>query len=259
MRQFIMTAVAVMALGASPAPSHGASGAGGETNDFVLQDSGTAKEAHGAKPSKLQPTRTEAAMRFIVVDKDKGPIKGVVIAMAAPGGEKYYTDETDSAGYAEVLVPVGQKYEITYLSLGRKDIATSVTVANEPKQNVKLTLRYKREGAPPPLVLTGVNFDTGKATIRPESFPQLDQVVDFMARRKSARVEISGHTDNVGKAKANKVLSEKRAKACRAYIVSKGIEASRLDAVGHGDERPVSPNDTEEGRQKNRRMEAREL
>ena len=70
---------------------------------------------------------------------------------------------------------------------------------------------------------------------------------------------MSGHTNNVGKAKANKVLSGKRAKACRAYIVSKGNEASRLDAVGHGDERPVSPNDTEEGRQKNRRMEAREL
>ena len=108
-------------------------------------------------------------------------------------------------------------------------------------------------------MLTGVNFDTGKATIRPESFPQLDHVVDFMARRKSVRVEISGHTDNVGKAKANKMLSEKRAKACRAYIVSKGIEASRLDAVGHGDERPIAPNDTDEGRQKNRRMEAREL
>ncbi|MEP6653545.1 MAG: OmpA family protein [Myxococcales bacterium] len=259
MRPFVMTAVTSVALFASAAASHGASGAGGESNDFVLQDSGKAKEAHGSKPSKLQPTRTEAAMRFIVVDKDKGPIEGVVIVLAAAGGEKYYTDETDGEGYAEVLVPVGKKYEVTYLSLGRKDIATSVTVANEPKQNVKLTLRYHREGAPPPLVLTGVNFDTGKATIRPESFPQLDHVVAFMARRKSARVEISGHTDNVGKAKANKILSEKRAKACRAYIVSKGIEASRLDAVGYGDERPLAPNDTDEGRQKNRRMEAREL
>ena len=57
-----------------------------------------------------------------------------MIAMVAPGGEKYYTDETDSAGYAEVLVPVGQKYEVTYLSLGRKDIATSVAWRMSPSR-----------------------------------------------------------------------------------------------------------------------------
>ena len=66
-------------------------------------------------------------------------------------------------------MPVGQKYDVTYLSLGRGDIAATVTVTNEPKQNIKLTLRYKRLPPPPPFVLTGVNFDTGKAIIRPES------------------------------------------------------------------------------------------
>ena len=80
-----------------------------------------------------------------MIDKDKGPVKGVVISLTAPSGNKYYTEETDAEGYAEVLVPVGQKYELTYLSLGRRDIAATVTVTNEPKQNVKLTLRYKRQ------------------------------------------------------------------------------------------------------------------
>ena len=55
--------------------------------------------------------------------------------------------KTDAEGYAEVLVPVGQKYDVTFLSLAGGDVATSVTVTNEPKQNIKLTLRYKR---PPP-------------------------------------------------------------------------------------------------------------
>jgi OmpA-OmpF porin, OOP family len=72
-------------------------------------------------------------------------------------------------------------------------------------------------------------------------------------------VEISGHTDNVGNAKANKTLSEKRAQACRNYIVSKGIDKKRLDAVGFGDQHPIASNDGEEGRQKNRRIEAKEL
>jgi outer membrane protein OmpA-like peptidoglycan-associated protein len=230
-----------------------------DKNDFVLQESGAAKDARGAKASKIVPTKTEAAIRFFVIDKDKGPVKGVVIALAAPGGDKFYTDETDAEGYAEVLVPVGQKYELTYLSLGRKDIAATVTVTDEPKQTIRLTLRYQALPPPPPFVLSGVTFDTGKATIRPESFPRLDIVADFMSRKKSARVVISGHTDNVGNAKANKALSEKRAQACRAYVISRGIDPGRLDAVGYGDERPVAPNNTDEGRQKNRRIEAREL
>jgi outer membrane protein OmpA-like peptidoglycan-associated protein len=248
MFHLVTIAAATLALGAVDA------------NDFVLRDSDVAKAAHGANASKIQATKTEAAMKFVVVDKDKGPIKNVVICLTAPAGAKYYTDETDAAGYAEVLVPVGQKYDVTYLSLGRKDIAATVSVTNEPKQNVKLTLRYKREGTggPPPFILAGVNFDTAKATIRPESFIRLDLVVDFMAHKKRAHIEISGHTDNVGKSQANKDLSMRRAQSCRTYLISKGIDGSRITAVGFGDERPIAPNDSDENRQKNRRIEALE-
>lgn len=248
-----------LAAGAVSQAAEPASGAGGAGNDFVLRDSKTAKDVRGAKPSRIEPTKTSAAMRFIVVDKDKGPIKGVVICLTAPNGTQYYTEETDTEGYAEVLVPVGQKYDLTYLSLGRRDIAATVSVTSEPNQNVKLTLRYKRQAPPPPFVLSGINFDTAKATIRPESVSRLDIVVDFMTHKKSAVIEISGHTDNVGNPKANKTLSEKRARACRDYVVSKGIEPSRVKSIGYGDERPIAANNTDEGRQKNRRIEAKEL
>jgi outer membrane protein OmpA-like peptidoglycan-associated protein len=261
MRHLSNTTIAAMILAANtaayaapPAPP-----ASGEKPEFQLQDTHTAKEAHGATASKLKPTRTEAVMKLFVVDKDKGPVKGVVMFLTGPDKTKYYAEPTDSEGYAEVLVPVGQKYDVTFLSLGRREIAATVPVADEPSQSVKLTLRYKREVAEKPFILAGVNFDTAKATIRPESFPRLDVVVEFMAHKKNARVEISGHTDNVGDAKANKTLSEKRAQACRNYIVSKGIDKKRLDAIGFGDEHPVAPNDTDEGRQKNRRIEAKEL
>lgn len=259
MPQQRIATIAMTVVGVLAGPPAEAAPDGGR-EEFVLQGAdGTAKSARGAKESKLQATKTEALMKFFVVDKDKGPVKGVVISLGAPDGQKYYAEETDAEGYAEVLVPVGQKYEITYLSLGRKDIAANVTVTDEPKQNVKLTLRYKREQAPPPFILAGVVFDTAKATLRPESFPKLDVVVEFMKFKKSARVEIAGHTDNVGKPKANKLLSERRAQACRAYLISRGIEGTRLEAVGHGAEVPTASNETEEGRQKNRRMEAREL
>jgi outer membrane protein OmpA-like peptidoglycan-associated protein len=258
MRHLVTLTLATMALAAS-APAH-ARPDPDAGHDFLLHNSGdAAKSAHGAHASKIEPTKGDAAMKFIVIDQDKGPVKGVVISLTAETGTKFYTEETDAEGYAEVLVPVGQKYDVTYLSLARREVAATVTVTKEPKQSVKLTLRYKRQPPPPPFVLNGIVFDTGRATIRPESFPRLDIIVDYMTHKKSARLEISGHTDNVGKPKANKVLSQKRAQACRTYIISKGVDASHLSAAGFGDERPIAPNDSDENRQKNRRIEAKEL
>jgi outer membrane protein OmpA-like peptidoglycan-associated protein len=104
-----------------------------------------------------------------------------------------------------------------------------------------------------------VNFDTGKASIRPESLPQLDGVVEYMTHKPKVRIEISGHTDNVGKPANNKALSQRRAEACREYLIKKGIDGSRVEAVGYGDELPIASNEQEDGRQKNRRIEAHEL
>lgn len=246
-------------------------GAAGADNEFQLGQSNPTARGRGVQPSKIEATRTEAAIRFIVIDRDSGPIAGIVISLTAPGGKTYYTEETDAEGFAEVLVPVGKKYDLVYLSLGRRDISATVPVSDEPKQNIKLTLRYKRYDAPAPakgkagaaavprFVLEGVYFDSGKTSVREESFARLDRVVEYMTHKKSARIEISGHTDNVGDPKRNQVLSQQRAQACRDYLVSKGISPSRIEAVGRGDQQPVASNETEEGRQKNRRIEATEL
>jgi outer membrane protein OmpA-like peptidoglycan-associated protein len=247
------------------APQAAPQPAAAANNEFVVRESDSVKSAHGATPSKIKPTRTEAAIKFFVVDKDKGPIPGIVIALTGPDGKKYYTEETDTQGYAEVLVPVGRKYDLVYLSLGRRGVEATVQVSGEPNQTLRLTMRYKRidspaAGAPrvPGIVLHGVTFDTGKATLRPESFPQFDNIVEYMTHKKSSRVEISGHTDNVGNPKTNKSLSKKRAEACRDYLVSKGIARDRIEAIGYGDERPIASNADEPGRQQNRRIEATE-
>ena len=242
------------------APSSG----GEEQSEFVLQNSKPAKDT--PRPaSNIKPTHTEAAMKFTVVDKDKGPVRGIVVVMTGADGKKYYTPETTTEGYAEVLVPVGQQYELVYLSLGRRDVAAKVTVTNEPNQNVRLTLRYKRYVPPPDapaepnFILDGVNFDTAKATIKPESYPRLDAVVEYMTFKPASRIRIAGHTDNQGNPKANKTLSQKRAEACRDYLAKHGIDKGRIEAQGYGDEQPIASNDTDEGRSLNRRIEATEL
>ncbi|MCP4443878.1 MAG: OmpA family protein [Myxococcales bacterium] len=251
-------------------------------NEFQIKDSTTAGTAHGASESKIIATKTETAMKFFVIDKAKNePISGIVISLGAPDGKKYYTEETDTAGYGEVLVPAGQSYELVYLTLGRKDITARVKVKNEPNQNIKLTLRYTRHDVepaaahpatpdaptPPPAPpkpqpvfrLDGVTFDTASSELLPESYPRLDSVVEYMTHKKSARIEVAGHTDSVGNAKNNKALSEARAQACRTYLVGKGIDGDRIAALGYGDEMPVASNQTEDGRRENRRIEAREL
>ena len=100
-----------------------------------------------------------------------------------------------------------------------------------------------------------IRFDTGKATIKPESQPIVDQIVALLKENTSLKLSIEGHTDNVGDAKSNKTLSENRAKAVMSAIVGAGVSAARLSVAGFGAERPVADNRTEEGKAKNRRVE----
>jgi OOP family OmpA-OmpF porin len=83
----------------------------------------------------------------------------------------------------------------------------------------------------------------------------LDGVVAVLKRNPTLRVEIQGHTDNIGSEASNRKLSENRARAVMEYLVKKGVEAERLSAAGYGSSRPIASNDTLEGRARNRRVE----
>ena len=109
--------------------------------------------------------------------------------------------------------------------------------------------------APKKLVLEGVNFDTGKAKLRPDAFPILDQAAEGLKEWGDVKVEIGGHTDSVGSEKFNRMLSQARAEAVRIYLMGKGISGDRLTAKGYGESNPVADNATDEGRFKNRRVE----
>jgi outer membrane protein OmpA-like peptidoglycan-associated protein len=101
-----------------------------------------------------------------------------------------------------------------------------------------------------------VYFATGKSIIQARSFPLLDQVARVLREHPELeRIRIEGHTDDRGKADANRALSQARAEAVRTYLVGKGVEAARLEAKGFGPDRPVTSNKTEKGRAANRRVE----
>jgi len=100
-----------------------------------------------------------------------------------------------------------------------------------------------------------INFDTGKASIKPDSLPTIEQVAAMLKSAPELKLEVGGHTDNVGAVDANQKLSEDRARAVMAALVGKGIAAGRLTAKGYGQTAPVADNRNEEGRAKNRRVE----
>jgi outer membrane protein OmpA-like peptidoglycan-associated protein len=108
-------------------------------------------------------------------------------------------------------------------------------------------------------LLEPIQFDTGKATIKPVSFPILDEVVALMKARKDLKVGVYGHTDSVGSDAMNLTLSKNRAAACMKYLVEHGISSGRLQSEGYGETKPLTTNDTAEGRAKNRRTEFKVL
>jgi OOP family OmpA-OmpF porin len=103
--------------------------------------------------------------------------------------------------------------------------------------------------------IEGIEFELGSAVIAASSRPLLDKAAGVLARFKSVKLEIQGHTDTTGSRDFNVRLSQQRADAVKAYLVTKGIDASRLTAKGYGPDKPVADNGTFEGRKKNRRVE----
>lgn len=105
------------------------------------------------------------------------------------------------------------------------------------------------------LALSAIQFETGNAVLKQESYAVLNQIVDILNRYPDYRCRINGHTDSIGEAAANQSLSERRAKACYDFLVGKGIAAIRLSHQGYGESQPIADNRFMDGRAKNRRVE----
>ena len=105
------------------------------------------------------------------------------------------------------------------------------------------------------IVTHGINFDIDKATIKPESMGTLNMIVQVLKDNPDLKFEIDGHTDNSGTAQHNLTLSQQRADAVKTQLITMGVDASRLTTKGFGDTKPISDNNTLEGKANNRRVE----
>lgn len=176
--------------------------------------------------------------------------------------QKYYTKFNPDKNKFRLVVPGGKKYKFKISSQGyNSNIGfvdyTSVTGYKEIKFDIALKIKTIVELPEEPEVITleNVYFDFGKSDIKSESYPELDKIVRLLFDNPGIQIEISAHTDNVGSDEYNLKLSQARAESVLNYIVANGIPINRLTAKGFGSSKPVADNNTEQGRQKNRRVE----
>ncbi|MFN8306744.1 MAG: OmpA family protein [Ferruginibacter sp.] len=213
----------------------------------------------GAVQNANIPKDAPVNVRMTDFKNNELPNEIVIFRSFANGRE--YQGLTDSTGRFSIRLPSGDKYEL--FILGFKD-STSYNVLDIPaltgnsyyKNPFKIDIQFLPAKS---FVLEDCNFETGKADLLPEAFPVLDELVAYLNRKDDERIEIQGHTDNVGTAKSNQVLSENRANTVRNYLISKGIDPNRLNAKGYGFSVPVADNKTAEGRAQNRRTEVKIL
>ncbi|MDB5252626.1 MAG: hypothetical protein JWP27_1795 [Flaviaesturariibacter sp.] len=197
-----------------------------------------------------------APIALVITNGTGQPLAGEEVLFTATTGKQYKV-RSDASGKGRLSLPPGDTYTIRMKTMNdTADYSKLEIPALGPNQffRAPFTVNIQYD-APRQYTLNNVHFDTGKPTLRTDSFRELDEIAAYMKEKPAERYEIGGHTDNVGRQADNLRLSQQRADAVKAYLVRKGIAASRLSAKGYGDSLPVGDNSTEDGRQANRRTE----
>jgi outer membrane protein OmpA-like peptidoglycan-associated protein len=211
-------------------------------------------------PEKLQVKRRGNVVRGVVTNsKTKNPIKAQIELFDLQTNTRLSVFESDSInGTYLTVIPGLSQYALHVTEPGY--LFQSLHFNYEEKyqeQPVVINLELQPITKNATAVLNNIFFAFNKADLNEKSFSELNEIVKFLKDNPSVKVEISGHTDNVGNEAYNKQLSLQRAQAVVDYLSSHGIEVNRLTQKGYGSQKPLKPNDLEENRQANRRIEFR--
>lgn len=211
---------------------------------------------------KARPVATTYFKGIVFDSESKIPLKAKFELIDLETGNlliESYSDQ--STGEFLVCLTKGKNYALNssregYLffseNFAMKEMKTEVDpfIMNVPLQAIKAGLK---------VVLKNVFFDTNKYDLKPESKVELDKLVTFLTTNPDMKIELSGHTDDVGNDNENQTLSENRAKAVYDYLIQKSVAPERLTHTGYGEKQPLAANDNEQGRAMNRRTEFKVL
>ncbi len=209
-------------------------------------------------PKPVQPNRTLLVYGVVKDNQSKEPIKSDFEIVSLADGKTVQKASTAIEPVNIMLyLPEGNDYALNVRADGYLMNSMNFSLKNIPDT---VTKKYIEIGLDKPTVgntvtLENVFFDTDKYDLKPESFYELDKLVDFLKKNTTLKIEIGGHTDNAGKEPHNIELSQNRAMAIVKYLVDNDIPAARLSAKGYGSSKPCVPNDSKENMAKNRRTE----
>lgn len=168
--------------------------------------------------------------------------------------------KTNPDGSFRLSVPTGKNYGVVFSKPGYLFQSVNAEIPDSVGYEKDLgTIMLQKVDVGKKIVLNNIFFDFNKATLRQESLSELDRAVSLLNNMVSLEIEISGHTDNVGSQSYNQRLSEARAKSVVDYLIGKSIDKKRLMYKGYAFSQPIATNDTEEGKQMNRRTEFKVL
>lgn len=213
------------------------------------------------KSAVVKDSSNSAIVEITVLDSKQKPRKGELVLLKSAKGGTTYTGRVNASGICSLRLPAGDNYTVTVKAMndttqyGVIEIG-ALQAGQYYTDPFKVSITYEPARS---FTLDNVLFDVGKATLKPTSYKELEELVEYLKWKEEARIEIAGHTDNVGKPADNLLLSQQRAEAVKAYAVKKGIKQERIVAKGYGDTQPVADNTLETGRQQNRRTEVRML
>jgi outer membrane protein OmpA-like peptidoglycan-associated protein/tetratricopeptide (TPR) repeat protein len=196
---------------------------------------------------------------------NKAPLSSSLKFIDANTREDIQKGETDNSGVFLVTLNVGKKYALTVTKQGYNyyskefDLTnTTISVDKPYLLDIDLMPIFDLKTAPDAkktFTLNNVNFATAQTEPLPESFNELNNLVQLLNDNPTVNIAIYGHTDNVGTASSNLSLSEKRAAAIKNYLITQGIAAKRLSSKGFGETQPIDSNETDDGKARNRRTE----
>lgn len=211
-------------------------------------------------PTHARPFKTLWVKGMVFDKKTKQGLPSNVELIDLSTAQTISNVQTDEEGNYLITLPIGKNYAFNVNRKGYLFFSESFMLLqkeNDSTYNINIALTPIEVNAS--IVLKNIFFDTKKTQLKSESVIELDKVVQLMRENPTLKIEISGHTDNVGKPADNLLLSNNRAKAVINYLLSKGITATRLSFKGMGANQPIADNKTENGRAQNRRTELKVL
>ncbi|MCL5990585.1 MAG: OmpA family protein [Bacteroidetes bacterium] len=215
-------------------------------------------------PKSIDPERNVATVNGKVIDKKTGkPILQAEIKwVELKTGEILNQDLSTNPQTGEffIVLPVGKNYAYYadkpgYFSESEHLDLTGIKKNITKEINIKLIPEPEIQGCNITFQLNNIYFDFDSASLKQESFWELNRVIDFLKDAPNCKIQINGHTDSIGTKEYDQLLSERRAKSVKNYLVSNGITESRIITKGYGEKKPIASNETEEGRERNRRVE----